>query len=123
MASELPGEVKLNFQLAGRSFSVAGRLFFARKLVVPCVVAQAQLAGQGLGLSNTDFPAFVQKFLNKRIIGGLFGNMLHEATLATAQAACHAQFIGKAVQQLIQWPVPVRTSPNHPPLSSASKMV
>jgi len=49
--------------------------------------------------------------------------MLHDATLATAPTACHAQFIGKVVQQLIQLLVPARTSPNHPPLSSASKMV
>ena len=96
---------------------------FCSAAVETGVVAQAQLAGQGFGLSNTDFPAFVQKLLNKRIIGGLFGNMLHDATLATAPTACHAQFIGKVVQQLIQLLVPARTSPNHPPLSSASKMV
>ncbi len=75
----------------GGSFSVAGRFFFARELVVPGVVAQAQFAGQGLGFSNTDFPTLVQKFLNKRVIGGFFRNMLHAATLATAQAACHPQ--------------------------------
>lgn len=78
----------------GRSFSVAGRFFFARELIVPCVVAQAQLTGQGLGFSNTDFPTIVQKFLHKRVIGGFFGNMLHDTTLATAQAACHPQITG-----------------------------
>ena len=73
----------------GGSFSVAGRFFFARELVVPGVVAQAQFTGQGLGFSNTDFSAFFQKFLNKCVIGGFFGNVLHTGTLATARAACH----------------------------------
>ena len=78
MASELPGEVKLNFQLAPGAHFPSRADFSSRvSLLFHVLLLKPSSLGKGFGLSNTDFPAFVQKFLNKRIIGGLFGNMLH----------------------------------------------
>jgi len=48
------------------------------QLVVPGIVAQAQLAWQRFGFSDADFAAFVQELLNKGIIGGFFWDMFHK---------------------------------------------
>jgi hypothetical protein len=49
--------------------------------------------------------------------------VLHTGTLATAQAACHPQINGTVKPRFTQRPVPARTLPNHPLLSSGSKTV
>ena len=66
-------------------FFVAGGFFFAGQLIAPDVVAQAQFGRRGLGLAFADLAALVQEFLNKRIIGGFFGNMFHEGRLASGR--------------------------------------
>lgn len=58
-----------------------GFLFF-RQFVVPTVVAQTQLAWQRFGLSDADFAALLQKFLNKRFIGRFFWDMFHALQLS-----------------------------------------
>jgi hypothetical protein len=72
--------------LARLLFIARGLLFFCQ-LVVPDIFAQAQLTWQGFGLANADFTTFVQKFLNKRIIRGFFGDMFHEY-VPTLRGAC-----------------------------------
>ena len=57
--------------------AVAGGFFFFGHLVVPDIVAQAQLAWHGFGFANADCSTLVQKFLNKSVIGGFFWNMFH----------------------------------------------
>ena len=96
MHSNFPGEYCFIADL-GRGGHFPSRADFSSRvsLLFHVLLLNPQLTGQGLGFSNTDFPAFVQKFLNKRVIGGFFGNMLHKDTLAAAQAACHPQIIAK----------------------------
>jgi hypothetical protein len=69
------------------SLFVARGLFFPCQLVVPSIVAQAQLAWQRFGFADTDFTAIFQEFLNKRVIRRFFWDMFHNDML-TFKSAC-----------------------------------
>ena len=60
----------------GSLLIASGFLLFSQ-LVVPNIIAQTQLAWHRFGLADADFAAFVQKFLNKSIVGRFFGDMFH----------------------------------------------
>lgn len=63
-------------------FLVAGGFLFLGQLVVPNIVAQTKLGRQRFGFAATDLTAFVQELLNKGIVSGFFGDMLHALRLA-----------------------------------------
>ena len=73
-----------------QSLLVARGFFFFGQLVVPSIVAQAQFGRKRLGFTFADLATLVQKFLNKRVIGGFFWNIFHADTLRRHAYACHA---------------------------------
>ncbi len=60
---------------------IACSFFFFGQDVVPNIFADAQFGAHRFGFANTDFSAFVQKFLNKSIICGFFWDMFHNGKL------------------------------------------
>ncbi len=62
---------------ATQSLLTARGFFSFGQLIVPCVVAQTQLAWKGFGFPDADLTPFAQEFLNKSIIRGFFGDIFH----------------------------------------------
>lgn len=62
-------------------FFVSRGFFFFCQRVVPNVFAQTQLPRKRLRLTDSNLTSTVQKFLNKRVVSRLFGNMFHKEYL------------------------------------------
>jgi len=75
-------------------FLIARRFFFAGQFVVPGIIAQPQFAWKRFGFADTDLAAFVQKLLNKGVIGIFLWNLFHGGSLAVLRQTCHAGFRG-----------------------------
>lgn len=67
-----------------RSLFVARGFFFFGQRLVPNILAEPKARIRRFGFAFADFAALVQKFLNKRIIGGFFFDMFHRRNLAGA---------------------------------------
>jgi hypothetical protein len=69
-------------RVPARLFLVAGGFLFLGQLIVPNIVAQTKLGRQRFGFADIDLAAFGQEFLNKRIVGGFFGDLFYNFTLS-----------------------------------------
>ncbi len=70
------------------SLLIAGLLLLFGQRLVPNVLAKTKLRTCRFGFALLHLAALVQELLNKRIIGGFFGDMFHEGEASGCEREC-----------------------------------
>ena len=79
-------------QLDRASLLVARGFFFFGQRLVPNVLAKTQRRVKRFGFAFADLAAFVQVFLNKCFVSGVFGYMFHKHFLTVQKARGNVTF-------------------------------